>query len=310
MTSPTESHGVLVVDKARASTSHDVVAVARGALRTRAIGHTGTLDPMATGVLVLVVGEATKLVSSLGALQKRYRATIKLGVSTTTLDAEGEPDGTAPVPPLTLDDARAAAARFLGEHDQAAPLVSAIKRDGRALYKRARSGEAVEAPVRRVRLDAVEILTLRGDEIELDVRCGSGFYVRAFARDLCAALGTLGHLCSLRRTQNGMFGLDQAVAFDTLLAGRSDEAARERVRAHLVPLGAICRKLPHLELDAVGAEHARQGRVIPREHVLVPRDPDLDARGTRIAFDEAGQLLALVEPSVTHLRVVRGFRAG
>lgn len=306
MASPADLDGVLVVDKARASTSHDVVAVARGALRTRAIGHTGTLDPMATGVLVLVVGEATKLVNSLGALQKRYEASITLGVSTTTLDAEGEPDGSARVPRLTLDDVRAAAGRFVGEHDQVAPLVSAIKRDGKALYKRARSGEVVEAPVRRVRLDEVEIRGVRDDQIDLALRCGSGFYVRSFARDLCASLGTVGHLSALRRTENGMFDLTRAVGFDTLLAGRSEEAAREQVRARLLPLPTICRQLPHLELDAAGAEHARQGRVIPREHVLGACAAD--ASGTLVAFDEAGQLLALVQPSVTHLRVMRGFR--
>jgi tRNA pseudouridine55 synthase len=297
-------HGVLVVDKAIGPTSHDVVYWARRALGTKEIGHTGTLDPMATGVLVLVVGEATKLVNSLGALEKRYRATIKLGVSTSTLDAEGDVDGEVAVPALTLAQVQEAAASFLGEFEQRAPVVSAIKVDGQSLYKRARKGQVVEAPLRRVRLDEIGIDALRDDEIDLSLRCGSGFYVRALARDLAEKLGTLGHLTALRRTQNGAFHVEQAVSFEQLRAAREQEAVRPELRARVLPLAQVCRSLPHVELDEEGSVHARCGRRIPRVHAsAVAELPSL------VAFDPTGMPVALVAPEPEQLRVLRGFRA-
>ncbi len=297
-------HGVLVVDKAIGPTSHDVVYVARRALGTKEIGHTGTLDPMATGVLVLVVGEATKLVNSLSALEKRYSATVKLGASTSTLDAEGDVDGTAPVPALSLAQVEQAAASFLGEFAQRAPVVSAIKVDGQSLYKRARKGQVVEAPLRRVRLDEITIDALRGDEIDISIRCGSGFYVRSLARDLAEKLGTLGHLSALRRSQNGAFLVEQAVSFEVLRAARDQEALRAELRTHLLPLAQVCRSLPHVELDEEGTVHARNGRRIPRTNAsTVAELPSL------VAFDPAGVPVALVAPEPDQLRVLRGFRA-
>jgi tRNA pseudouridine55 synthase len=296
-------HGVLVVDKAIGPTSHDVVNVARRVLQTKEIGHTGTLDPLASGVLVLVVGEATKLVNSLSALEKRYTATLKLGASTRTLDAQGEVDATAPVPALTRAQVEAAACSFLGEIDQRAPLVSAIKVDGQSLYKRARKGQVIEAPVRRVRLDEITIDDVRADEIDFSIRSGSGFYVRSLGRDLAHALGTLGHLGALRRTQNGAFDLAQAVDFEQLRAARGDEALRPLVRARVLPLAEVCRSLPHVVLDEEGTVHARCGRRIPRAHASLPAElPSL------VAFDPAGVPVALVAPEPEQLRVLRGFR--
>lgn len=302
MSSPV--HGVLVVDKAIGPTSHDVVSVARRALQTKEIGHTGTLDPMASGVLVLVIGEATKLVSSLTSLAKEYSATLKLGSSTTTLDAEGEVDASAPVPALQREQVLGAARGFVGEHDQRAPVVSAIKLDGQSLYKRARKGQDVEAPVRRVRLDGVEVSELRGDEIDFSVQCGSGFYVRAFGRDLAVALGTLGHLTALRRTRNGSFDLAQAVSFEELRAARSEPALRPALQARVLPLADVCRGLPHVVLDDEGTQHARCGRRIPRVNASAAAElPSL------VAFDPAGVPVALVAPEPEQLRVLRGFRA-
>ncbi|MDB4976733.1 MAG: tRNA pseudouridine synthase [Myxococcaceae bacterium] len=298
--------GVLVVDKARGPTSHDVVNVARRALGTKAIGHTGTLDPMATGVLVLVVGEATKLVNSLAALSKAYEATVRLGATTLTLDAEGEVDESASIPPLTRADVESAAQGFLGEHDQQAPNVSAIKVDGKSLYKRVRSGQVVDAPFRRVWLDAIEIRDVRPEEIDLALTCGSGFYVRSLARDLARGLGTLGHLSALRRTQNGRFALADAVSFETLRAARDDEALRTEVKARLLPLREVCRSLPHLTLDQEGVRHARCGRAVPLTHMVVT--PSAMAPSI-VAFDEAGEPVALVELVDEHLRVLRGFRS-
>jgi tRNA pseudouridine55 synthase len=302
-------HGLLIVDKARGPTSHDVVNVARRALQTKAIGHTGTLDPMATGVLILVVGEGTKLVNSLAALSKRYETTIKLGVSTVTLDAQGEVDQTADVPPFTRADVEAAAASFLGDIEQQAPNVSAIKVDGKSLYKRVRGGEVVEAPMRRVRLDAIDVHAVRADELELSLVCGSGFYVRSLARDLAARLGTLGHLTALRRSHNGSHAADGAVTFDQLRACRDDEALRAQVKARVLPLREVCRTLPHVTLDETGVHHARCGRVIPRAHMVSEVSVSTATRtGSLVAFDEAGEPVALVELLADHLRVLRGFR--
>lgn len=328
MTKDAELDGLLVVDKARGPTSHDVVGLARRALGTRQIGHTGTLDPMATGVLVLAIGEATKLVSALGASSKRYEATVRLGTATHTLDAEGEVDATAPVPTLALADVAAVAARFVGTIEQRAPVVSALKVDGTTLYKRARRGEQVQAPVRSVRLDEVEIHAVRGDEIDLSLRSGPGFYVRSFARDLAEALGTVGHLSALRRTHNGAFTLEGAVGFEHLR--RAGDARRARalsdgdaargelladpdadlaLRARISPLARVCRSLPHLVLDEAGVVHARHGRAIPRESVRSEL-PVRELAGALVALDEAGAPVALVELLLDHLRVLRGFRPG
>jgi tRNA pseudouridine55 synthase len=306
MTKASELHGVLVVDKALGPTSHDVVSIARRVLGTREIGHTGTLDPMATGVLVLVVGEATKLVNVLTAHTKRYEATVRLGAATRTLDAQGEVEATAPIPALTRAQVESAAATFVGEIEQRAPIVSAIKVAGKSLHKRARSGEQVEAPVRRVRLDALEIRALRAEEIDLAVTCGSGFYVRSLARDLAERLGTLGHLTALRRTQNGAFGVADAVTFDTLHAGKTSESVRDAVRARVIPLTQVCGALPNVTLDEDGVKHARHGRAIP---LACAQGGDDAASGTRVARDERSLPIALVERSLDHWRIVRGFRA-
>jgi tRNA pseudouridine55 synthase len=302
-------HGLLIVDKAAGPTSHDVVGVARRALETREIGHTGTLDPMATGVLVLAIGEATKLVNALTASSKSYEATVQLGRSTSTLDAEGEVDGSAAVPALDLAHITEVASAFLGETEQRAPAVSAIKVAGKSLYKRARKGELFETPLRRVRLDSVVVNAVREGEIDLTLTCGSGFYVRALARDLALALGTLGHLSRLRRTHNGPFGLERAVTFDQLRAGRDDATARAALRGRVLPLADVCRGLPHGWLDAAGVLQARHGRPIAPSQF---RDA-LDGRsgpsaGPLIALDDGGLPIALVERSGDGLRVLRGFR--
>ena len=302
----TEVHGLLVVDKAQGCTSHDVVNVARRALGTRAIGHTGTLDPTATGALVLVVGEATKLVNSLSGLTKRYLATVRLGASTSTLDAEGDVDETGSIPELTRADVETAAARFVGELDQQVPKVSAIKVDGKSLYKRARSGQTFEAPTRRVRLDELRVLALRPDELDLELTCGSGFYVRSLARDLARSLGTLGHLSALRRTHNGRFEAAGAVTFQELKEARGEERLQAALHARLLPLAEVCRELPHLTLDEEGVVHARCGRAIPRAHVLGELREQV---GPIVAFDAGGTPVALVELVPDHLRVLRGFRA-
>lgn len=282
-------HGVLVVDKPAGMTSHDVVSRVRRALRTRAVGHAGTLDPSATGVLVVAVGEATKLVPWLTASDKAYEATMRLGIDTDSLDADGEVVARETPPLIDQETAQHAADGFLGAHRQQAPVVSAIKVDGVRLHARARRGEVVEAPFRDVELRTVAIHAVEGASIRFSLECGKGFYVRSFARDLAARLGTLGHLTSLRRTGSGRFDLHDACALT------------EVSRWHLLPLvSAAARVLPLVEIDETVAEDARCGRRL---------------RGLpegELALVSGGSLVAMVRPDPAEPgvhRVARGFVA-
>jgi tRNA pseudouridine55 synthase len=301
-------HGVVVVDKPRGPTSHDVVARARRALGTRAIGHAGTLDPMASGVLVLACGEATKLVRWLTNDDKSYRARVALGAETDTLDAEGTVVENAPVPALDLAAVESAAARFVGAIKQRPPIFSAIKVDGDALHRRARRGEQVEAPERDVSVRRIAILGVETDAIELEVVASKGFYVRSLARDLARALGTLGHLSALRRTQSGAFTLDEAITMDEIERARADELARRALLGRLIPLADACGSMPRAVLDPAGVRDALHGRAI---ELARAREAAPLAEGAEpIALvDEAGLLVAIGAKRGDRVAIVRGIRA-
>ncbi|MGH3744436.1 MAG: tRNA pseudouridine(55) synthase TruB [Mycobacteriales bacterium] len=207
--------GLLVVDKPSGRTSHDVVARVRRLAGTRRVGHAGTLDPLATGVLVVGLGRATRLLGHLALHDKDYDAGITLGVTTRTDDAEGEVLARSDAP-WTVEGARAAMASLTGEISQAPPAYSAIKIDGRRAYARARAGEDVTPPARTVTVSRFELVAADGPALTAAVTCSSGTYVRALARDLGAALGTGGHLSALRRTRVGAYGLDRAHTLDEL----------------------------------------------------------------------------------------------
>jgi tRNA pseudouridine55 synthase len=206
--------GLVIVDKPAAMTSHDVVARVRRLLQTRKVGHAGTLDPMATGVLVLGVGRATRLLHHLVLADKAYTATIRLGRSTDTDDAEGELIASSSVADVTDDDVRAAMTKLSGAIEQVPSAVSAIKVGGRRAYKRVRAGESVTLAARPVTVTRFDALGFRREadtiDVAVGVECSSGTYVRALARDLGVALGVGGHLTELRRTRVGPFGLDMA----------------------------------------------------------------------------------------------------
>ena len=208
--------GLVVVDKPGGMTSHDVVARVRRLAGTRKVGHAGTLDPMATGVLVVGVNRATRLLGHLTLTDKAYDATVRLGVSTTTDDAEGEVVEERPTDGLTDHAVRQALEAFVGEIDQVPTAVSAIKVDGRRAYERVRAGEQVDLPSRRVTVHELEVLRVDGADVDVRVRCSSGTYIRAIARDLGAALGVGGHLTALRRTAVGAFTVDAARSLDEL----------------------------------------------------------------------------------------------
>lgn len=212
--------GIVVVDKPGAMTSHDVVGRCRRIFGTRRVGHAGTLDPMATGVLVIGIERATKILGLLTATSKSYAATIRLGQTTSTEDAEGEPLASVSAEHVAPEAIAAAILDLTGDIRQVPSAVSAIKVDGRRAYQLAREGQTVELAARPVRIDRFELMDLRrgADVIDIDVEvdCSSGTYIRALARDLGAALDVGGHLTSLRRTRVGHFDLSQAASLDEL----------------------------------------------------------------------------------------------
>jgi len=286
--------GLVIVDKPAGLTSHDVVASVRRAAGTRKVGHAGTLDPMATGVLVLGVGRATRLLGYLTAHTKSYSATIRLGQSTVTDDAEGELVAAVSATNVSDETIRAAVTGFIGNISQVPASVSAIKVDGKRAYRRVREGEAVELEPRNVTVGRFEILAIsRADDlvdIDVVVECSSGTYIRALARDLGGALRVGGHLTQLRRTASGMFTLDEAVTVDSLTQGVT-----------LLPLAAaVSRAFPVVTLNEVCSEDVRHGRCIPAELAV-------GQTGVLGAFDPAGDVLALVETRAESLRVVAGF---
>lgn len=203
--------GVLLIDKAPDMTSHDVVAIARRALDTKKIGHCGTLDPMATGLLMLVVGRATKIQDLLMSEDKQYVGTLTLGATTNTQDKQGEVEEEKEVPEFSREQIEEAFEAFTGEFEQLPPMVSAIKKDGVPLYKLARKGEVVERKLRAVHVNSYQVTRVGLPEVDFVVDCSKGFYVRTYAHDIGQKLGCGAHLSALRRTRSGKFTLDRAV---------------------------------------------------------------------------------------------------
>jgi tRNA pseudouridine55 synthase len=277
--------GVLVVDKPRGPTSHDLVGRVRRALHTRHVGHAGTLDPMATGVLVVAVGEATKLVPWLTADDKTYEATIRLGIETDTLDAEGEITRRVPVPSeLDLENALA---RERARTSQVPPAYSAIRIDGKRSHELARAGQAIELAARPVEVRAIDLVRREQDELVVRVEASKGYFVRSLGRDLAEALGTVGHLTALRRLRSGAFGIDDARPIDAALLLSTDEAAK--------------RALPITVLSPEAAADAAHGKPIAPERVRDPHDRP------SAWVDEDGRLVAVGVFRDGLGRVLRGF---
>jgi len=228
--------GVLPIDKASGMTSHDVVAIARKVLNTKKIGHCGTLDPMATGLLLLTLGRGTKIQDLLMSEDKEYVGTLKLGEVTDSQDAEGETIATSDVPSLSGSDIEAAFAKYDGDFYQTPPMVSAIKKDGVALYKLARQGKTVEREPRFVHIYAHQILGTRLPEVDFRVVCSKGFYVRTYAHDIGQDLGCGAHLSALRRTKSGRFDVEMAFPADRLKT-----ATREEILEKLLTLPQVSR---------------------------------------------------------------------
>jgi tRNA pseudouridine55 synthase len=295
---PPPPPGLLIVDKPPGMTSHDVVARVRRIMGTRKVGHAGTLDPMATGVLVLGIERATKLLGHLALDRKTYLATLSLGASTTTDDAEGEQLSIADAGALAaVTDERIAAgiAALTGEIDQVPSAVSAVKVAGKRAYARVRAGEEVALPPRKVTVYRFDLLATRRepDHIELDavVECSSGTYVRALARDLGATLGVGGHLAELRRTTVGPF---------TLTAARTLEQLEEEPRLSHDLSAAVAAAFPRYDVDASTARAVQYGQQVRASGiegtygVFAP-----DGRAVALAVDAGGvaRSVVVLEPA-------------
>ncbi|WP_027863420.1 tRNA pseudouridine(55) synthase TruB [Marmoricola sp. URHB0036] len=280
--------GLVIVDKAGGMTSHDVVARVRRLAGTRKVGHAGTLDPMATGVLVLGLDRATRLLGHLMLTDKAYDATVRLGVATSTDDAEGEVIATASTAGITEQRVREALELFVGDIEQVPSAVSAIKVDGKRAYDRVRAGEQVELKPRTVRVDSIEVHEVEGDDVRISVRCSSGTYIRAIARDLGEHLGVGGHLVALRRTAVGPYTLDVAHTLEQL----EDELA-------VLPIAEAARSaFPSVDLDAEQATDVGFGRKLAL---------DLGHAGPVALFGPDGDFLALYEQDDELARAVAVF---
>jgi tRNA pseudouridine55 synthase len=274
------SDGLIVVDKPGGMTSHDVVARVRRLAKTRRVGHGGTLDPMATGVLIIGVNRATRLLTYVIGSTKSYRGTIRLGQTTVTDDAEGEVTASAPVDGITDEAVRAGLAAQTGEIDQVPSAVSAIKVNGERAYKRVRDGEDVALPPRRVTVYRLEVTDIRRGEhldVDVDVTCSSGTYIRAIARDLGRTLGCGGHLTALRRTAVGGFTLAEAYTLSEL-----EDRAPDVVSLSMAD--AARRTFPERIATEAETGVLRHGGPLPAAGI----------DGPYAVFDPAGDLLAVV----------------
>ena len=268
-----EPIGIAVVDKPAGLTSHDVVARARKIFGTRKVGHSGTLDPDATGVLVLGVGRATRLLQFLTGLPKSYKGEIVFGEETSTLDSSGEVTHIHDMSGLTLSDVRKATKCFLGEIEQIPPMVSAVRIKGKRLYEIAREGNEIERPARSVRVDRFEVYPTEDSKVyEVFVDCSSGTYIRSLAADLGLVLGGGAHLRNLRRTRVGSFGEDEALPLEEIILQKPIEGMRD---------------FEMVRVDEDTRKEVSYGRVFDRKRL------ELEKQGPWVLVDYSGQLLAV-----------------
>jgi len=297
-------HGVLIVDKPRGPTSHDIVASARRLFRTRQVGHAGTLDPMATGVMVLLFGEATKLSGHMTRHDKAYEATVGFGAETDTLDAEGSVIRSAELDSnwLTASRLEQALGAELERTTQVPPAFSAVRVGGRRAHRLSRRGEAVHLEPRSVHVAELRLLEWSSTRARLQLVVSKGYYVRALARDLGERLGVPAQLTELRRTASGAFSLDEAVVWPP------------STPPPLIPLGEVARRqFPCSQLTRTGIERARHGQLLAGDHFATApegaSDDESTAPPTLAWLDEHDELVALgVEREPGTYAVIRGFR--
>lgn len=255
--------GILLLDKPHGWSSNGALQKVRWLFQAQKAGHTGALDPMATGLLPICLGEATKFTRFLLDADKAYQATACLGVRTDTLDAEGQVTDRAPVPELTedaikqlLDD------EFTGDLHQVPPMYSALKRDGKKLYELARQGIEIKREARPVRIDRLDLLGYQAPELQLDVACSKGTYIRTLVDDIGTALGCGAHLTALRRTRHGRFALANAISLEALIE-RQERDGAESLDEYLMPLDDLLEDFPRVDLDEAHASRFSHGNPVP-----------------------------------------------
>jgi tRNA pseudouridine55 synthase len=296
--------GWVVVDKPVGPTSTDVVAKIRRLYNAQKAGHAGTLDPLASGILPVALGEATKTVPFILDATKGYRFTIRFGVATASDDAEGAVTAMSDARPDAAE-IEAALPRFTGEISQVPPAFSAIKVDGERAYDLARAGEAVELKARNVIIHNIKLLGMPdGDHAELEISCSKGTYVRSLARDLALALGTVGHVSALRRIAHGPFGEAAAIPLDKLMGFSHIPPASDTLRTHLLPLETALDDIPALALSSDDAARLKQG-----QGVLL-RGRDAPIFSGPVLATHRGDPVALTEYGQGELKPVRVFNLG
>jgi tRNA pseudouridine55 synthase len=285
--------GVVVINKPSGPTSFDVVRRVKGLFKVKRVGHTGTLDPTATGVLPICIGAATKVAGFIAEGEKEYEATVRFGQVTDTQDAVGRVVETRPVDGLTEDRVREALRSFVGLIEQTPPMYSARKIEGKRLYELARAGEEVERVPRAVNVDEARLTFFQPPDCGIFVRCSKGTYLRTLAHDLGMRLGFGGHLRDLRRVRVGPFSLDESVGLDELMAAAKE--GREALTRYLKPLDRALSDLAELRMDVQLSRRVAHGHTPGPADLLRLRAP-LYPRGRRVRLvDPTGQVLAVAE---------------
>lgn len=285
-----EVDGILLLDKPTGISSNSALQQARRLFRALKAGHAGSLDPLASGLLPVCFGQATKVCGQLLESGKAYRVVAKLGEQTDTADAEGQVIATQPVPPLDIANVKSVVARFVGEQTQVPPMYSALKHDGKRLYELARQGETVERAARQIHIGSIDVLRVDLSGIELEVACSKGTYIRTLVEDIALALGTLGHVAALRRLRVDAFGSAPMVTFAELeaAAATGDFGA---LAAYLLPIDHVFMNLPRVDVDEAGERHLVHGRrTWPAQGSTAPTE-GLQAR----AYGPSGGFIGLVE---------------
>jgi tRNA pseudouridine55 synthase len=279
-------NGILLLDKPSGGTSNHALQRAKRMFNARKAGHTGSLDPLASGMLPLCFGEATKVSGFLLDSDKSYRVTARLGQKTDSADADGKVIETAPVPELSEARVRAVLESFLGEGEQIPPMYSALKVNGRRLYELARKGEQIERAARRIVIHEISLVSLEDERMTCDVRCSKGTYIRSLVEDVAEKLGTLAHVEVLRRTGVGGFGGATMLTFEELEAmeesGNLDDA--------LLPVDSALEDWPRVSLDEAGVERLFQGQKVP--------SPDPEIRGKLRVYGPEGNFLGLADAEI------------
>ncbi len=291
-------HGVFIIDKPAGMTSHDVVRRVRRLCGTRRVGHSGTLDPMATGLLLVAVGEGTRVVQFLVDGDKTYRATMQFGEATTTQDAEGEIIHRCPVDHLTNAAVLQACQDMVGQQDQLPPMYSAIKIKGVPLHRLARQGLDVERPSRTVHIRRLTVENLALPQLSFEVECSKGTYIRTLCHDLGHRLETAGHLTALRRIRSGRFHIHEAVTLEWM-----ENAPSEELRGKLLTLTSALRDYPACEVNDEGAEKLGFGIPPDRSHLI---GGDTVAEGQKVLLTRQGAALAMTRFAPSRILEKRG----